>query len=257
MGYAMDHNLLSFVQQELKKLIKDYTKVNSMFAMHSKRLSEVQETVLQDQPLCKRAKLEGHDERLDSGEKKLQKSEKTTKEEIEVIMERFVSFEKILSEILALTNIKVKEMEQGFAQTEHKMELPQPGFTKTDDQVERLEQSFSKKDEKLEQLEHGFTKTDDRVERLEHGLPKIDDKVEQLERAFTKTADTVEQLEREVLSQTTKEYKSGLWLRDSLLNKFITFPPNYRCFLDIQIANCPIHLQVWSEPFPLCNVRKN
>ena len=202
MGHAVDHSLLSYVQQELKELIEDYTKFDSMFAMNSKRLPEVQETVLQDQPLCKRAKLEGHDEHLNAGEKKLQKSEEITKEEIEVIVERLVSIEKILSESLALTNIKVKEMERGFAQTDEKLEH---GFTKTED--------------KVEQLEHGFTKTDDRLERPEHGLPKIDDKVEQPERAFTKTAGTVEQLEQDVLNKTTKEYKSGLWLRDSLLNK--------------------------------------
>ncbi len=194
----MDQNLLSLVRQELKELIKGYTKVNSVLALHSKRLPQVQETVtgFQDEPFCKRAKLDEHDVHLDRVDEKLQKEGNTSKEETELIMERLVSIEKILSESLASTNIKVKEMEQGFARTEEKKELLQQGFAKTDDKGEELEQGFAKTDDKVEELEQGFAKTDDRVEQLEQGSANTEDKVEQLEQGFARTEDEVEHMKQ-------------------------------------------------------------
>ncbi len=170
----MDQNLLSLVRQELKELIKDYTKVNSMLALQNKRHPQVQETStgFQDEPFCKRAKLDEHDVHLERVDEKLQKSGKTSKEETELIMERLVSIKKILSESLASTNVKVKEMEQGVAKTDDKMELPQQGFAMTDNKGEELEQGIAKTDDRVEQLEQGFAKTEDKVEQLEQGFAK-------------------------------------------------------------------------------------
>ena len=151
MVHAMNQNLLSLVQRELKKLIEEFSRVNSKLALQSKRRSQVEETVavFEDQPFCKRARLDEHDPE----EEKLQKSNNTSKEEIEMIITKLVSVEKVLNEGLASTSIKVKEMEQGFAKTSDKLVQMQQGFPKTDDKVEQLEQWFTNTDDPVKQLE--------------------------------------------------------------------------------------------------------
>ena len=246
MVHAMDQNLLSLVQQELKKLIEEFSRVNSKLALQSKRRSHVEETVavLQDQPFCKRARLDEHD----PAEEKLQKSNHTSKEEIEMIITKLVSVEKVLNEGLASTSIKVNEMEQWLTKTSAKVVQLQQEFSKrndkveqleqrvvktydkvkleqefakTDDKVEQLDQKFAKTDDKLEQLEQEFAKTDGKVEQLEQGFARADAKAERLEQRFTNTDDQVKQLERDLLSQNEKEKKPGMLLFDTSINKSI------------------------------------
>ncbi|KAJ7385490.1 NACHT, LRR and PYD domains-containing protein 3 [Desmophyllum pertusum] len=222
MGHAVDQNLLSLVQQDVKKLVENFKKTvaeqsaiqESLDQQRTEQI-EMQNTVasLQDQQSSTRVHLEEHDKQLEAV-MELMKENKG-------ILETLVSVEKTLSEELmnrvqdvekglAETGDKVEQLEQGSAKTDDKMEQLEQGFVKTDDKVEQLEQGFAKTDDKVEQLEHGFAKTDDKVEQLEkdvsetggkmeqleQGFAKTDNKVEQLEQGFAKTDDKVEQLEQ-------------------------------------------------------------
>ena len=223
MGHAVDQNLLSLVQQDVKELIKNYKKTDAEQSVIQESLvqqrtekAEMQNTVIsiQDQQSSTRVQLQEHDELLEA---MLEWKEQQMKEKQE-IMEKLVSLEKTLSDGLLIrveglekriaeTDDKVELLERGIAKTDYKMEQVGQGFAKTNDRMDELEQGRAKTENKFEQLEEGFARTDDRVEQLERRFVKTDDKVIQLEQGFakqveqleessTKTVNKVDQLER-------------------------------------------------------------
>ena len=141
----MDKDLLSLVQGEVKGIIQD-------LALQGTQLSKLQQSVadIQVQQSSEKARMDGHAVRLHLVEEKLQKDEKTRREEIEQVLKRFVCIEKILSEELLRRVQKVEE-----------------GLTATNIKVEELGQGFAKTDDKMAQLEQGFANTEDKVEQLE------------------------------------------------------------------------------------------
>ena len=155
----MDKDLLSLVQGEVKGIIRD-------LALQSKQLSKLQRSVasIQDHISSEKVRMDGHAARLDFVEEKFQKDEKTRREEIEQVLRRLASIEKILSEKLLR---KVQRVEEGLAATNIKVEELGQGVAKTDDRVEQLEQGFAKTNDKMTQLEQGVVKTDFKVEHLE------------------------------------------------------------------------------------------
>ena len=221
MGHAVDHNLLSLVQQDVKKLIMDYKTSEESLAQQRVDLTAMQNTVtsIQDQQSATRVQLEEHDEQL---AEVLEWKEKQMKEN-EEILAKLLSVEKMLSEELL---IRVERVEKGLAETDDKVEQLEQGCAKTDDKVEQLEQGCAKTDDKVEQLEQGFANTDDKVEKLEQRFAKTDDKVENLVQGFARmekdaseTGDKVKQLEEAVRSQRMKENKSGLFTLYFLVRK--------------------------------------
>ena len=235
MGHAVDHNLLSLVQKDVKKLIMDHKTTEESLAQQRVDLTATQNTVtsIQDQQSATRAQLEEHDEQLVGV---LEWKEQQMKENKEVLA-KLVSVEKMLKEELLIrvekvekelaeTGGKVEQLEQGFAKTDDKVEQLEQGFAKTDDKVEQLEQGFAKTDGKVKQLEQGFAKTDDKVEKLKQGFAKTDATVEQLEQGFTRiekdaseTGNKVNELEEAVRRQRMKENKLGLFTLYFLIQK--------------------------------------
>ena len=211
MGHAVDQNLLSLVQQDVKKLIMDYKITEESLAQQRVDLTAVQNTVtsIQDQQSATRAQLKDHDEELAV---LLEWKEQQTKENEEVLA-KLVSVDEMLTEELL---IRVERVEKGLDETGDKVEQLERGFDKRDDKVEQLEQGFAKTDDKVEQLQQGFAKTADKLEQLEQGFAKTDDKVEQLEQGFAKVekdmserSNQVKQLEEAFRSQMRKENKPG------------------------------------------------
>ena len=170
MVHAVDQNLLSLVQQEVTKLVKDYKTTEESLAQQRVDLTAMQHslTSIQDQQSATGAHLEEHDEQLTAV---LEWKEQQMNENEEILL-KLMSVEKMLSEELL---IRVQGVEKGLAETGNKVEQLEQGFVKTDDKVEQLEQGFARTDDKVEQLEQGFAKTDDKVEQLEQGFAKTDD----------------------------------------------------------------------------------
>ena len=148
MGHAVDQNLLSLVQQDVKELIKMYKKIEAeqaaiqeSLAQQKTEQTEMQNIVtsIQDQQSVTRAQLEEHVKQLEAVVKENAKIVKT-----------LVSVEKTLNEELLL---RTERVEKGLAETDDKVELLERRFAKTDDKVEQLEQGFAKTDDKVEQLE--------------------------------------------------------------------------------------------------------
>ena len=188
MGHAVDKDLLSLVQTEVKGVIKDLT-------LQSTKLFQIQKTaaVLQ-------VRLDDHDARFDVVKEKLQEDEDTRREEMKIILERLAAIQKtITGELLR----RVQGVEGSLAATNIKMEKLGQRAAKTDDKVEQLGQRAAKTDDKMEQLGQRAAKTDDKVEQLEHG------KMKQLHEGLTKTSNRVDQLEHEVKSQMMKDVKQG------------------------------------------------
>ena len=194
MGHAVDQNLLSVVQQDVKELVKNYKTTDELQRVE---LTAMQSTVtsIQDQHSATRAQLEEHDEQLAAV---LEWKEQRRKENEDVLL-KLMSVEKMLSEELL---IRVEGVEKGLAETNNKVEQLKQGFAKTDGKVEQLEQGFAKTDNKVKQLEESSAKTDDKVERLQQEFAKVEND------AF-ETGIKVKQLEEEFTSQRTKENKPG------------------------------------------------
>ena len=171
MGHAVDHYLLSLVQQDVKKLIEDYKSTEESLAQQRGDLTAMQNTVtsIQDQQSATRVQLEEHDEQLAAV---LEWKEEQMKENGEILA-KLVSVEKMISGELL---IRVERVEKGLVETE----------------------------DKVEQLDQGFAKTDDKVEQLQQGFARI-------EKDASETGDKVKQLEEAVRSQRMKENKSGLF----------------------------------------------
>ena len=209
MGHAVDNDLLSLVQTQVKGIIKDLT-------LQSTKLFQIQKTaaVLQQQLSSQKVRLDDHDARFDVVEEKLQEDEDTRREEMKIILERLAAIQKtITGELLrrvqgvegslAATNIKMEQLGQRAAKTDDKMEQLGQRAAKTDDKMEQLGQRAAKTDDKMEQLGQRAAKTDDKVEQLEHG------KMKQLQEGLTKTSNRVDQLEHKVKSQMMKDVKQG------------------------------------------------
>jgi len=175
MGHAVDQNLLSLVQQNVKKLVKDFKTTKESLAQQRVDLTEMQNTLttIHDQQSATRDELQQMKENED-------------------ILRKLVSVEKMLSEEVL---IRVEGVEKGLAETDGKVEHLKQGFAKTDDKVEQLEQGFAETDDKVEQLEQGFAKTDAEVKQLKQGFAETDAEVKQLKQGFAETDDKVEQLE--------------------------------------------------------------
>jgi len=120
MGHAVDKDLLSLVQKEVKAIIAD---------------------------------LAGHGARLDAVETKLQKDEEVRREEIDKILEKLVSMEKMLEELLR----RVEGVEQRVEGVEERVEGVEQGLAATNFKVDELGQGIA-------QLQDCLTKTDGKVE---------------------------------------------------------------------------------------------
>ena len=204
MGHAVDQNLLSLVQQDIRDVAEKIKKtkgaqlaIQESLAQLKTEQPEMQKTVasIQDQQSSTGVQLKAHGEQLKAV---LEWKEQQMKENKE-ILEKLMFFEKTLSEELL---IRVQGMQKGLAETDDRVEQLKKGFAKTDDKVEQLEQEFAKTDDKVVRLEQEFAKTDDKVEQLEHGYTRV-------EKDLSETSDKVKQLEHEVKREKMKDTKSG------------------------------------------------
>ena len=110
MGHAVDKELLSLVQKEVKGIIAD---------------------------------LAGHNARLNAVETKLEKDEEARREETDKILERLVSMEKLLSKELLR---RVEEVELGLAETNIKVEVQ---GKRVEEGMAQLQDSITKTVEQL------------------------------------------------------------------------------------------------------------
>ena len=113
MGHAVDKDLLSLVQGEVKGIIAD---------------------------------LKGHEARLDAVKTKLEKDEEARREDIHEILKKLVSVENMLSELMN----RVEVVEQGLAETNIKVEVQgkrveraEEGLAAANVKVEGLGQSMA------------------------------------------------------------------------------------------------------------------
>ena len=116
MGHAVDKDLLTLVQQNVKDLINDYNNINAVLALQSKQLANVKDALVQQQ-------------------KERQEAEMTRREEIYRILKRLLSFKKFVKESLLM-----------------KFQALEGGLSKTDSKVENLEQGLAELKNKVEQL---------------------------------------------------------------------------------------------------------
>ena len=124
MGHAVDQNLLSLVQQDVKELIKKYKKseaeqsaIQESLAQQKIEQTEMETIVtsIQDQQSVTRAQLEKHVEQLEAV---LEWREQQVKEN-DKIVETLVSVEKTLNEELLL---RTERVEKGLAETDERVQ---------------------------------------------------------------------------------------------------------------------------------------
>ena len=129
MGHAVDKDLLSLVQREVKGIIAD---------------------------------LKGHDTRLTAVETKLEKDEEARREEIHKIMKMLVPMENMLSELMKRVEgveQRVEGVEQGLAKTNIKLEVQgkrvervEEGLATANVTVEGLGQSMAQLQDSLHEI---------------------------------------------------------------------------------------------------------
>ena len=195
MGHAVDKELLSLVQKEVKGIIADLAR---------------------------------HNARLNAVEKKLEKDKEARREEIDKILERLVSMEKLLSEELVRrvegvelrvegVEQRVGGVEQGVEGVEQRVEGVEQRVGGVEQRVEGVEQRFEGVEQRVEGVEQRVEGVEHRVEGVEQGLAETNIKVEvqgkrveegmaQLQDSLTKT---VEQLVHEIKSQGMENVKPG------------------------------------------------
>ena len=170
MGHAVDSDLLSLVQDEVKDLIKDFNTINSQLNLHNRQIAQLQRNVatLIDLYERKDTRLVEHHKRLETQpEEKLEEESENRSKEITKVIERLVSFEAQLSIRLQVVEEKVEQLEQT--------------QTKTDDRVGQLEQSQTNTVCQVELLKHSHTKTADELQLLKQSHTKTAAKANQLD----------------------------------------------------------------------------
>ena len=117
MGHAVDQDLLSLVQQEVTKLVKDYKTTEESLAQQRVDLTAMQNslTSIQDQQSATGAHLEERDEQLTAV---LDWKQQRMKENEEIVL-KLVSVEKMLNEELLA---RVEGVEERLAESEDKVE---------------------------------------------------------------------------------------------------------------------------------------
>ena len=133
MGHAVDQNLLSLVQQDVKELITNYkqteaeqSSIQESLAQQRTEQSEMQNTMtsIQDQQSSTRVQLQEHNELLNS----LLEWKEQQVEEKQEIMEKLMSLEKTLSDELLF---RVEGLEKGLAKAENEVEQLDRDIAKT------------------------------------------------------------------------------------------------------------------------------
>ena len=127
MGHAVDPNLLSLVQQDVKKLIMAYKTTEESLAQQRLDLTAMQNIVtsIQDQQSATRAHVEEHDEQL-TAVKEWKEQQMNENEQIVLKLE---SVEEMLR----------KELLIRVAQVEQRFEGMEKGNVERDDKIERVE----------------------------------------------------------------------------------------------------------------------
>ncbi|KAL9979393.1 hypothetical protein ACROYT_G017049 [Oculina patagonica] len=141
MGHAVDQNLLSLVQQDVKELIKNYRKAEGILAHQRTEQIEMENTVtcLQDQQSTTRAQLEEHDEQLEAV---LEWKEQQMKEN-EKVLEKLFLVEKTLCEELL---IRVQGVEDDHSRVKDDL-------SGVKDDISGVKAHISQTDERVKQLE--------------------------------------------------------------------------------------------------------
>ena len=134
MGHAVDQNLLSLVQQDVKKLIMDYKTTEELLAQQRLDLTAMQNIVtsIQDQQSATRAHVEEHDEQL-TAVKEWKEQQMNENEQIVLKLE---SVEEMLRKELL---IRVAQVEQRVEGVEQRFEGMEKGNVERDDKIERVE----------------------------------------------------------------------------------------------------------------------
>ncbi|XP_022787144.1 uncharacterized protein LOC111327268 isoform X1 [Stylophora pistillata] len=221
MGHAVDQQLLSLVQQDVKDLRANFVKTQAELSalqelvdQQRTELLEVQDSIshLRVEHAATQVNLREHEEQIGEIKKWREQQIKEVKE----ILEKLYAAEKAFEEEirmrlqqaetrLAESDVKVKQLQGGLAETDEKVEQLQEGLAETDGKVEQLGEGLMK----VEQLQEGLAKTDVKVEQLgeelmkveqlQGGLAKTDVKVEQLQEGLAETDEKVEQLGEELM----------------------------------------------------------
>ena len=236
MGHAVDQNLLSLVQQDVKKLSMD---TEGSLAQQRVDLAALQKSVtsIQDQQAATGAQLKEHDEQLTAV---LEWKEQKMKETREILL-KLVSVEKMLSEELLIrvegveqsvegmeqrvevVEQRVEGMEQSVEGMEQRVEVVQQSVEGVEQSIEGMEQrvegmeqrvkgmeqSVEGVEQSVEGMEQRVEVVEQRFEGMEKGNVERDDKMEQLEQGFAKVEKKVKQLEETGRSQRMKDNKPG------------------------------------------------
>ena len=182
MGHAVDKDLLSLVQREVKGIIAD---------------------------------LKGHDTRLTAVETKLEKDEEARREEIHKIMKMLVPMENMLSELMKRVEgveQRVEGVEERVEGVEQRAEGVKQRVEGVEQRVEGAAQRVEGVEQRVERVEQGFAKTNikvevqgKRVERVEEGLATANVTVEGLGQSMAQLQDSLHEIKR----QRMEDFKPG------------------------------------------------
>ena len=176
MGHAVDKDLLSLVQREVKGIIAD---------------------------------LKGHDTRLTAVETKLEKDEEARREEIHKIMKMLVPMENMLSELMK----RVEGVEQRVEGVEERVEGVEQRAEGVKQRVEGVEQRVEGVEQGLAETNIKVEVQGKRVERVEEGLATANVTVEGLGQSMAQLQDSLHEIKRQRMEDfkpgklTRKNYK--------------------------------------------------
>ena len=131
MGHAVDKNLLTLVQQNVKDLIDDSSNIKSVLDQQIDQFASVKTKVaaFEDQQLCQGTRLDEHDEELIEQQEKLQ--------EVKETLDRLLCCQRAVNERLSM---QVHALQEGLSKTDDKLAQLELGLTAMTDKVQHLDQ---------------------------------------------------------------------------------------------------------------------
>ena len=220
MGHAVDQQLLSLVQQNVKDLMANYVKTQAELSTLQDEVA-LQVALLRDEHATAQNQWQKHEEQIGGMKEwieetkgileKLQTAEKYFQVEIRMRLQQVESrlaesAEKVqeLKSGFCETNVRVVQLQEGLAETDVKVEKVQGGLAETDLKMEQLQEGLAQKDVKMEQLKKELGETDVKVERLEEEMGEKDVKMDKVKIEVTEMGDKVKELELVLKDQRMK-----------------------------------------------------
>lgn len=172
MGHAVDQQLLSLVQQDVKDLRANLSTLQESLAQQTTEQLEIRDEIsfLRDERATAQNHWQTHEEQIGGMKEWIEE----TKEILEKLQAAAKSFEEEIG-------MRLQQIETQLAESGEKEQELKSGLCETNTGMIQLQEGLAKTDVKVEKLEEGLGDTDVKTEQVRTEVIEMGDKVNKLE----------------------------------------------------------------------------